>query len=132
MGMDGSQRDSGHCWLRGDSYGAGLHTQGVQARIKVEKIWRSSRMLVAELVVVFLGVYSAFWVDNYRDRQEREERTEQVSSYCSRISKTLLNRGKMPLLRLINSGATRIVRVGTAPVRQSGYCSLSRARYTDP
>ena len=46
--------------------------------MKTEKIWRSSRMLVAELIVVFLGVYGAFWVDNYRDRQEREERTEQV------------------------------------------------------
>jgi hypothetical protein len=46
--------------------------------MKIEKTWRSSRMLVAELIVVFLGVYGAFWVDNYRDQQEREERTEQV------------------------------------------------------
>lgn len=41
-------------------------------------LFRSSRMLLAELVVVFLGVYGAFWVDNYRDQQDREERTEEV------------------------------------------------------
>jgi hypothetical protein len=35
-------------------------------------------MLVAELVVVFLGVYGAFWVENFRDQQDREERTGQV------------------------------------------------------
>ena len=46
--------------------------------MEMEKIWRSSRFLVAELVVIFLGVYGAFWVDNYRDQQDREERTEQV------------------------------------------------------
>ncbi len=42
------------------------------------KNWRASKMLLAELVVVFLGVYGAFWVDNYRDQQDREERTRQV------------------------------------------------------
>jgi hypothetical protein len=39
---------------------------------------RSSRMLLAELVVVFLGVYGAFWVDNIRDERDRSERTVQV------------------------------------------------------
>ena len=46
--------------------------------MEIEKLWRSSRMLVAELVVVFLGVYGAFWVDNFRDQQDQEARTEQV------------------------------------------------------
>ena len=40
--------------------------------------FRSYKMLLAELVVIFLGVYGAFWVDNYRDEQERDERTKQV------------------------------------------------------
>jgi hypothetical protein len=35
-------------------------------------------MLLAELVVVFLGVYGAFWVDNYREQLDRNERTQQV------------------------------------------------------
>jgi len=39
---------------------------------------RSSRMLLAELVVVFLGVYGAFWVDDIRDERDRAERTVQV------------------------------------------------------
>jgi len=47
-------------------------------KAETEKLWRSSRFLLAELVVVFLGVYGAFWVDNYREEQDRKERTEQV------------------------------------------------------
>ena len=38
----------------------------------------SWRFLLAELVVVFLGVYGAFWVDNYREQLGREERTKEV------------------------------------------------------
>ena len=40
--------------------------------------WGSSRRLIAELVVVFLGVYGAFWVENFRDQQDRDERTRKV------------------------------------------------------
>jgi hypothetical protein len=32
----------------------------------------------AELVIVFVGVYAAFWVDNYRDSKNDEERTAQI------------------------------------------------------
>jgi len=39
---------------------------------------RSWKFLLAELMVVFLGVYGAFWVDNYRDEQDEIERTEEV------------------------------------------------------
>ncbi len=46
--------------------------------MRTEKTWRSSRFLLAELIVVFLGVYGAFWVDSYRDAQQREERTDKV------------------------------------------------------
>ncbi len=38
----------------------------------------SSRLLIAELLVVFLGVYGAFWVDDFRDQQDRDERTRKV------------------------------------------------------
>ena len=47
-------------------------------KLKDIKIWHSSKLLVAELVVVFLGVYGAFWVENYREEQGRDERTKQV------------------------------------------------------
>ena len=30
----------------------------------------------AELVIVFVGVYAAFWVDNYRDSKHDEETRE--------------------------------------------------------
>ena len=45
---------------------------------KPTRFFRSSWMLFAELVVVFLGVYGAFWVENFRDERDREERTVQV------------------------------------------------------
>ena len=32
----------------------------------------------AELVIVFVGVYAAFWVDNYRDQKRDAERTVQI------------------------------------------------------
>ena len=41
-------------------------------------LFRSWKMLVAELLVIFLGVYAAFWVENYRDQRDREDRTEQL------------------------------------------------------
>ena len=41
---------------------------------------RSWRLLLAELLVVFLGVYGAFWVDNFRDEQNRQARAEQVKT----------------------------------------------------
>ena len=49
-----------------------------------QHISASWRMLLAELLVVFLGVYSAFWVDNYRDHLDREERTREVISVLKR------------------------------------------------
>ncbi len=39
---------------------------------------RTGKRLLAELIVVFLGVYGAFWVEDYRDRQVQSERTAQV------------------------------------------------------
>ena len=39
---------------------------------------RTGKRLLAELIVVFLGVYGAFWVESYRDRKVQEERTAQV------------------------------------------------------
>jgi len=32
----------------------------------------------AELIIVFVGVYAAFWVENYRDNRQNDERTRQI------------------------------------------------------
>ena len=45
---------------------------------RTTQLFRSWKSLLAELVVVFLGVYGAFLVEDYRDQQDREERTAQV------------------------------------------------------
>ena len=37
-----------------------------------------ARRYGAELVIVFVGVYAAFWVDNYRESRKDEERTAQI------------------------------------------------------
>jgi len=37
---------------------------------------RTSRLLAMELIIVFVGVYGAFWVDDYRDRREQESNAE--------------------------------------------------------
>ena len=38
-----------------------------------------ARKLVFELIVIFLGVYAAFWVDNYRDEKSEAERTREIA-----------------------------------------------------
>jgi hypothetical protein len=54
---------------------------------------RSWRFLAAELIVVFLGVYGAFWVDNYRDQQNKIERTEAVVRVLIQDMNDLVNVG---------------------------------------
>lgn len=38
-----------------------------------------ARKLVFELIVIFLGVYAAFWVDNYRDEMAEVERSREIA-----------------------------------------------------
>jgi len=59
--------------------------------MEIGRIWRSSRLLVAELIVVFLGVYGAFWVDNIRDQQNQKARTEQVILVLKQDLKDLIS-----------------------------------------
>jgi hypothetical protein len=37
------------------------------------------RQLLLELVIVFLGVYAAFWVDNYRESLAEQERSKEIA-----------------------------------------------------
>jgi hypothetical protein len=53
-------------------------TKGAFVKKPLLEMFGAWRLLLAELVVVFLGVYGAFWVDNYRDQLDREERTTEV------------------------------------------------------
>ncbi|MDA0992854.1 MAG: hypothetical protein O3A13_04405 [Proteobacteria bacterium] len=46
-----------------------------QSFLNIVRTWK---ILLAELVVVFVGVYGAFWVDNYRDELDRKDRTAEV------------------------------------------------------
>lgn len=47
-------------------------------------IYRLAGRLLAELAIVFLGVYGAFWVENYRDRVDQENRVEQAAEAIRR------------------------------------------------
>jgi len=40
---------------------------------RTSRLAHSTKLLALELVIVFAGVYGAFWVDNYRDLKEQEE-----------------------------------------------------------
>ena len=40
---------------------------------------QGSRQLLLDLVIVFLGVYAAFWVDNYRDSLAEQERSKEIA-----------------------------------------------------
>ena len=46
------------------------------ASIRSARLVRTSRLLAMELIIVFVGVYGAFWVDNYRDQKEQEATAE--------------------------------------------------------
>ncbi len=43
-----------------------------------ESFWSRAAWLAAEAVVVFVGVYAAFWLDGYRAEQRTEERRQQI------------------------------------------------------
>ena len=49
----------------------------------IEKRSRLSRLgrWVAELALVFIGVYAAFWLNNYQQRQEQLKRRDQILAY---------------------------------------------------
>jgi hypothetical protein len=44
---------------------------------KRSRLWRVGRW-VAELLLVFVGVYAAFWLNNYQQRQQDAERRDQI------------------------------------------------------
>ena len=54
---------------------------------------------VAELLLVFVGVYAAFWLNNYQQRQQDEERRDQILAFIEQtldegIESSKINRAK--------------------------------------
>jgi hypothetical protein len=69
-----------------------------QTTEKRSGLWRFGRW-VAELVLVFVGVYAAFWLNNYQQRQQDAERRDQIlASLEQQLSKGIesgkINRAK--------------------------------------
>jgi hypothetical protein len=66
-----------------------------------EKRWRFARFgrWVAELVLVFVGVYAAFWLNSYQQRQQDAERRDQILAFIEQtlsegIESSKINRAK--------------------------------------
>ena len=54
---------------------------------------------IAELILVFVGVYAAFWLNNYQQRQQDAERRDQILAFIEQqlsqgIESSKLNRAK--------------------------------------
>src|SRR6266404_6331861 len=47
---------------------------------KASYLWRLGRWM-AELVLVFVGVYAAFWLNNYQQHREQIQRRDQILAY---------------------------------------------------
>jgi hypothetical protein len=54
--------------------------RSVKARVAAAAAGR----LCVELVVVFLGVYLAFWVENFRETQQEKERAQEIARVLDR------------------------------------------------
>jgi len=52
--------------------------------LRTKSVFGASRQLAFELLIVFLGVYAAFWVDNYREVLAERERSRDVAQAIQR------------------------------------------------
>jgi hypothetical protein len=50
---------------------------------------------VAELLLVFVGVYAAFWLNNYQQRQQDEERRDRILASIERTLRDGIESGKI-------------------------------------
>lgn len=62
-----------------------------------EKHSRSSRVAswVAELILVFVGVYAAFWLNNYQQRQRDAERRDRILASIEQLLQRGIESGKI-------------------------------------
>src|SRR5207237_4044609 len=49
----------------------------------------------AELVLVFIGVYAAFWLNNYQQHQQEEKRRDQILASLERTLREGIESGKI-------------------------------------
>ena len=50
---------------------------------------------VAELVLVFVGVYAAFWLNNYQQHRQDAERRDQILAYIEQTLREGIESSKM-------------------------------------
>ena len=50
---------------------------------------------VAELILVFIGVYAAFWLNNYQQRQQEVQRRDQILASLERTMTDGIESGKI-------------------------------------
>ena len=61
---------------------------------KSSRLWRLGRW-VAELVLVFVGVYAAFWLSNYQQRRQDAERRDRILASIERTLREGIESGKI-------------------------------------
>ncbi len=51
---------------------------------RMTKVYQAAKKVGFELTIIFLGVYGAFWVDNYRDERAETQRSLEVAQALQR------------------------------------------------
>src|SRR5207248_6547122 len=57
--------------------------------------WRRLGGWVAELVLVFIGVYAAFWLNNYQQHQQDAERRDRILASIEQTLREGIESGKI-------------------------------------
>src|SRR5207302_6480766 len=80
---------------RGDCAIAGVLRKGQAMEDKGKTF--STRLVrwAAELVLVFVGVYAAFWLNNYQQHQQEAKRRDQILASLERILRQGIESGKI-------------------------------------
>ena len=58
------------------------------------KFWPRLGRWAAELVLVFIGVYAAFWLSNFQQRQQDAERRDRILASIERTLREGIESGK--------------------------------------
>src|SRR6185369_15302942 len=72
---------------------------------------------VAELLLVFVGVYAAFWLNNYQQRQQDEERRDRILASIERTLRDGIEGGKINRAKeeLVAADFRRALEAGEMP-----------------
>src|SRR5947207_13442775 len=77
-----------------------------------EKHWRFSHVCgwIAELILVFMGVYAAFWLTNYQQHRQDAERRDQILAFIEQTLSEGIESSKMNRAREQEPEATEFRR----------------------